>query len=143
MKGSPLLQLLGLALVLGALAFPLRYLTSAPHKEVRTVEPIAPNSESKSVELKLVSPTVPYTFEIEFLGKPLWTGTARQTTETTTVQIPFPAEGVDLTVDAHWTNPAMVALQLTLTLPDQAPLAQTLWGDGKVSDTITFKENTR
>jgi hypothetical protein len=142
MKGSPLLQLLGLVLVLGSLAFPLRYLTSASHKEITTIEPTTPASESKPVELKLISPTVPYTFEIQFLGKPLWTGTARQTTETKTVQVPFPAEGVDLTVDAHWTNPGMVALQLTLTLPDQVPLAQTLWGDGKVGETVTFKEST-
>jgi hypothetical protein len=143
MKGSPLLQLLGLVIALGFLAIPLHYLTSASQNGTSPVESTAPASDLKSVELKLVSSAVPYAFEIRFLGKPLWTGTARQATESKTVQIPFPAEGVDLTVDAHWTNPGMVALQLMLALPDQATLAQTLWGDGKVSDTLTFKETGR
>jgi hypothetical protein len=143
MKGSPLLQLLGLVIVLVLLVFPLRYLTSAARNEMPPANPDLTTSNPKPVELKLVSATVPYTFEIRFLGKPLWTGTAQRATETKTVQIPFPAEGIDLTVEAHWTNPGVAALQLTATPLDQPPLSQTLWGDGKVGDTITFKEGTQ
>jgi hypothetical protein len=143
MRGSPLLQLLGLLFALVLLAFPLRYLTSAPRAETPPVEREALTSNVKQVELKLLSSSVPFTFEIQFLGKPLWTGTAQRSTETKTVQIPFPPEGVDLTVAARWANPGMAALQLTVTPADQPSLSQTLWGDGKVSDTITIREETQ
>jgi hypothetical protein len=143
MRGSPLLQLLGLVIVLGLLVFPLRYLTSAARNEPPLANSDAATSNTKSIELKLVSSTVPYTFDIQFLGKPLWTGTAERSIETRSVQIPFPAEGVDLTVRVHWSKAGMAALQLTVTPPDQPPLSQTLWGDGEVSDTITFKEGSQ
>jgi hypothetical protein len=143
MRGSPLLQLLGLVVALVLLAFPLHYLTSAARVETPPANPDAATSNVKAVELKLVSSAVPFTFEIQFLGKPLWTGTAQRATETKTVQIPFPAEGVDLTIAARWANPGIAALQLTVTPADQPSLSQTLWGDGKVSDTITIREGTQ
>lgn len=140
MKGSPLLQLIGLVFALALLAIPLRYLTSATRNVSASASPIVATSDLRQVELKLVSSTVPYTFEIQFLGKPLWAGTAQQPIETKTVQIPFPPDGVDLAIDARWTGPGMAALQLSVTPAGQSPLAQTIWGDGKASDTITFKE---
>ena len=143
MRGSPLLQVLGLMFALVLLAFPLRYLTSAPRAEMPLTDRDASPSNVKPVDLKLLSATVPFTFEIQFLGKPLWTGTTQRTTETKQVQIPFPPEGVDLTVSARWANPGMAALQLTVTPADQPSLSQTLWGDGKVSDTITIREETQ
>ncbi len=143
MRGSPLLQLLGLVIALGLLAFPLHYLTSAPRIETPPSNSDATPSNVRQVELKLVSSAVPYSFEIQFLGKPLWTGTAQLATDTRTVRIPFPPEGVDLTIEARWSNPGMAALQLTVTPADQPPLSQTLWGDGKVSDTITLREGTQ
>jgi hypothetical protein len=143
MRGSPLLQLLGLVIALGLLAFPLHYLTSAPRIETPPSNSDATPSNVRQVELKLVSSAVPYSFEIQFLGKPLWTGTAQRASDTRTVRIPFPPEGVDLTIEARWSNPGMAALQLTVTPADQPPLSQTLWGDGRVSDTITLREGTQ
>jgi hypothetical protein len=143
MRGSPLLQLLGLVFALVLLAFPLRYLTSAPRAETPSADLDASTSNMKPVEIKLLSSAVPFTFEIQFLGKPLWTGTGQRATETKTVQIPFPPEGVDLTISARWANPGMAALQLTVTPGGQPSLSQTLWGDGKVSDTITIREGTQ
>jgi hypothetical protein len=143
MRGSPLLQVLGLVIALGLLAFPLHYLTSAPRIETPSSNSDATPSNVRQVELKLVSSAVPYSFEIQFLGKPLWTGTAQRASDTRTVRIPFPPEGVDLTIEARWSNPGMAALQLTVTPADQPPLSQTLWGDGKVSDTITLREGTQ
>jgi hypothetical protein len=143
MRGSPLLQVLGLVIALGLLAFPLHYLTSAPRIETPPSNSDATPSNVRQVELKLVSSAVPYSFEIQFLGKPLWTGTAQRASDTRTVRIPFPPEGVDLTIEARWSNPGMAALQLTVTPADQPPLSQTLWGDGKVSDTITLREGTQ
>jgi hypothetical protein len=143
MRGSPLLQLLGLVLALVLLAIPLRYLTSAPRAETLPLDRDASTSNLKPVELELLSSTVPFTFEIRFLGKPLWAGASQRATETKTVQIPFPPEGVDLTISARWANPGMAALQLTVTPADQPSLSQTLWGDGKVSDTITIREETQ
>ena len=143
MRGSPLLQLLGLVIALGLLAFPLRYLTSATRIETPPSNSDATTSNVKQVELKLVSSAVPFSFEIQFLGKPLWAGTSQRASDTKTVRIPFPPEGVDLTIGARWSNPGMAALQLTVTPADQPPLSQTLWGDGKVSDTITLREGTQ
>jgi hypothetical protein len=134
MRGSPLLQLLGLVIALGLLAFPLHYLTSATRIETPASNSDATPSNVRQVELKLVSSAVPYSFEIQFLGKPLWTGTAQRASDTRTVRVPFPPEGVDLTIEARWSNPGMAALQLTVTPADQPPLSQTLWGDGKVSE---------
>jgi hypothetical protein len=141
MRGSPLLQVLGLAIALLLLGLPLQYLTSAARDQTLPVNSEIPASNLQQLELKLVSSTVPYTFEIRFLGKPLWAGTVQRATETKTFQVPFPAEGIDLSVDAHWSSPGMAAVQLTVTPSNQPPLSRTLWGDGKISDTITFKES--
>jgi hypothetical protein len=143
MRGSPLLQVLGLAIALLLLGLPLHYLTSAARDQTLPANSDTPASNLQQLELKLVSSTVPYTFEIRFLGKPLWAGTGQRATETKTFQVPFPAEGVDLSVDAHWATPGMAALQLTVTPSNQPPLSRTLWGDGKISDTITFKEGSQ
>jgi hypothetical protein len=143
MRGSPLLQLLGLAIALMLLGFPLHYITSAAPDQTPPVNVDTQTSDLRQLELKLVSSSVPYTFEIRYLGKPLWTGTGQRTTETKIVQIPFPAEGIDLGIDAHWTTPGKAALQLTVGSSDQPPLSHTVWGDGKISDTVTFKEGSQ
>src|SRR5260221_12386147 len=99
MRGSPLLQLLGLVIALGLLAFPLHYLTSATRIETLVSNSDATPSNVRQVELKLVSSAVPYSFEIQFLGKPLCTGTGQQATDTRTARTPFPPEQQDRTLD--------------------------------------------
>src|SRR5260221_801498 len=101
MRGSPLLQLLGLVIALGLLAFPLHYLTSATRIETLVSNSDATPSNVRQVELKLLSSAFPYSFEIQFLRKPLWTGTSHRATDTRTVRIPFPPAGVDLPIDAR------------------------------------------
>src|SRR5258708_4216902 len=143
MRGSPLLQLLGLVIALGLLAFPLHYLTSATRIETPPSNSDATPSNVRQAELKLVSPPVPFRFEIQFLGMHFGPGTRQGASDKRTVEIPFPREGVDLTIEACGSNRGMAALQLPETPADQPPLSQTLWGDGKVSDTITLREGTQ
>jgi hypothetical protein len=138
MRGSPPIQAALVVMVLLLLLIPLHRLT----KRVNASETLAPAvvKPTEHVHLGLKTTAAPFRFQISYLGRTLWAGEATGAELEKDVDIDFPKEGIDLAVDATWENPALVALQISVSPPDGTALDKTLWGRGKISDVVTFKE---
>jgi hypothetical protein len=71
----------------------------------------------------------------------IWHGEANATSAATDVDLDFPAEGIDLVLDASWSETKPTAVRLQVTPPDGVPMAKMVWGDGtKASGVLTFTE---
>ena len=101
---------------------------------------ISPPSSTKHAQLSIRSTAAPFRFQIEFLGKVLWAESSSSPELSKEVDIDFPKEGIDLAVDGSWDSQELVALEVSVSLPDGATLEKTLWGRGRISDVITLKE---
>jgi hypothetical protein len=137
MRGSPPIQaalvLVGLLLLL----IPLRSLTS--HREVTPAVAVA-SVHPKPVHLVVRTTAVPCRFQITYLGKILWAEDAASSEVAKDFDIEFPKEGIDLVVDVSWATPALAAIEISVSLADDGAIHKTLWGQGKASDVLTFKE---
>ena len=138
MRGSPPIQAALVVIVLLFLLIPLHRLT----ERVTAKESSAPTvvKPAERVHLGIKTTAAPFRFQITYLGRTLWAGDAAGAELEKDVDIDFPKEGIDLVVDATWNNPALVALQISVSTPDGTTLDKTLWGRGKISDVVTFKE---
>jgi len=138
MRGSPPLQAVLVVIVLLFLLFPLRRLTE---RVVANQTPaVTIQKPPEHVRLSLKTTATPFRFQITFLGRTLWAENATIPELGKDVNIEFPKEGIDLVVDATWDTQAVVALQISVSSPDGTSLEKTLWGRGKISDVVTFKE---
>jgi hypothetical protein len=141
MRGSPLVRALVVLLGLLALLLPLRTLTS--HQTVQ--QPIANTqaSAAKKLHLELTSTTAPFQYEVSLGGKVIWHGEANANSASTDVNLDFPAEGIDLVLDASWSETKPTAVRLQVTPPDGVPIAKMVWGDStKASAVLTFIEGS-
>ena len=91
-----------------------------------------------TVHLTVTSTSVPFSFEISYLGKTVWKGESSESSTSKSLTIPFPPEGIDLVVQASWPEPKETALRIEATSGDSAPITQTLWGTDHVNDVVTF-----
>ncbi len=136
MRGSPLLRALLVVIVLLALLWPLRSLTTHRTKEPPT-SPRTPGAESK-VHLVLTSTTFPFTFEVSHLGKTIWKGEANESNAARDLQLIFPPEGIELVIDAKWQENKQTAVKIDVTPDGGDTITKTLWGTTEVSDVLTF-----
>jgi hypothetical protein len=136
MKGSPLLRALLVVVVLLAVLWPLRSLTTHRAKEP-PASPRTPATES-SVHLVLTSTTFPFMFDVSHLGKTIWKGEATESSIAHDVQMIFPPEGIDLLIDARWQGQKQTAVKIDLTTEDGDTVTKTLWGTTEVNDVLTF-----
>jgi hypothetical protein len=137
MRGSPLLRVLLVVIALLAILWPLRSLTT--HRAESPFGPphSAPTLES-NVHLVLTSTSFPFTFEVSHLGKTIWKGEATDSSIATDVKMTFPAEGIDLFVDAKWQGDKQSAVKLDVTADNGETMPKILWGTGEVSGVLTF-----
>jgi hypothetical protein len=119
------------------LLVPLRSLTVS--RPAPTAAPEAPATKASAVHLRLTSTAVPLSFSVSHLGKVIWRGDASTSPVESVVEMPFSTEGVDLVVDAKWSFGQTAAVKLEVARGDDEPSAQTVWGDGAVSEVLTFK----
>jgi hypothetical protein len=139
MRSSPLVRALVVLLGLLALLLPLRTLTS--HQTIQQPIPTSQAPAAKKLHLELTSTTAPFRYEVSFSGKVIWRGEANATSVATDVDLDFPAEGIDLVLDASWSEAKPAAVRLLVTPPEGMPIARTVWGDGtKASGVLTFTE---
>ena len=117
---------------------PLRSLTTHPAVNANPLATEA-SEETVPVQVALNSTKVPFHFEIEHLGKPLWAGDAKTNGVEKEISMRFPNEGVDLFVSASWSDAGPAVLKITVTPGNGEPITKMLWGDGNVSDVLTFK----
>lgn len=138
MRGSPVLRGLAVVAALLVLLVPLIRMTSS-----RTPATALPRSEephtNSAVVLRLTSSSAPFTFSVSHLGSVIWAGNSLEPRIEKELSIPFPAEGIDLLVSANWETTAPSALEVAIIRDGRQPSAQTLWGEGSVSDVLTFR----
>jgi hypothetical protein len=137
MRGSPLLRLLAVVIVLLAVLWPLRRLTTHRTEVPPSAAPTATESES-NVHLVLTSTSFPFTFEVSHLGKTIWKGEATESNVAKDVKMAFPSEGIDLLVDAKWQGDKQAAVRLDVTPDDGNTMTKTLWGNQSVNGVLTF-----
>ena len=141
MRGSPLVRAILAVIVLLALMVPLRTLTSRRSEAATPLQQAAQGSTAKKrFRLELTSTTVPFKYQITSGGETIWSGESNSTTVATDAELKFPPEGVDLVVDASWTENKQTAVRLALIPQDSAVMAQTMWGTTSVSEVLTFQE---
>jgi hypothetical protein len=141
MRGSPLVRALVVLLGLLALLLPLRTLPS--HQVVQQPTGETKASAAKKLHLELTSTTAPFQYQVSFAGKAIWHGEANTNSAATDVDLDFPAEGIDLVLDATWSETKSTAVRLQVTPPDGVPMVKMVWGDGtKASGVLTFIEGS-
>lgn len=135
MLGSPLIRAAVAVAVLLLLLLPLRSFTAAHEPAAMAATASTPET---STHLEIVSTKSPFTFSVEHLGKVIWQGRSEGASSATDVQLPIPAEGIDLALKMGWADGGTAAAKLILTHGDNDPVERTAWGDGSASDVLTF-----
>jgi hypothetical protein len=137
MRGSPLVQAALVVAGLLLLWFPLHSLTQ---RHPVMVTPAATPPPTKHVQMALRS-TSPFRFQVSYLGQVVWEGTddSAERESTKDLDIDFPNEGIDLSVDVTWATKGLAAAEISLTV-DGTEMHKTVWGQGSASDVVTFKE---
>jgi hypothetical protein len=137
MRGSPLVRALVVLVGLLALLLPLRRLTSHQTVQQPTINTQIP--AAKKLHLELTSTSAPFRYEVSFSGKVIWHGESSTNSAASDVDLDFPAEGIDLVLDASWSETRPTAIRLQITPPDGTPIAKMVWGNGtKASGVLTF-----
>jgi hypothetical protein len=88
------------------------------------------------VEVSFAEP--PASFDLEYLGTPICSGTAPKRDFSCDWEVALPGEGVDLFVSASW--PADVpktAVRVQVSQGEQTLADQTFWTEGNLAETIT------
>jgi len=140
MRGSPLFRL---AIVLGLFLLalvPLWRLTAAGEASPPAnalPPPVEPASVSTQIEITCSRPAT--RLALEYLGKPVWSGSGRAAAATLTL----PAAAFDLQVEAAWdsADPGENAVRIRV-LRDDLPLADaSFWGRDSVNDAFRVPAN--
>jgi hypothetical protein len=142
MRGSPLLRVLLVVIALLAVLWPLRSLTTHRAENASTAPQTSATPET-NVHLVLTSTSFPFTFEVSHLGKTIWKGEASESSLARDVKMTFPAEGIDLLVDAKWQDNKQGAVKLDVTVDNADAITKTLWGAGAVNGVLTFTKPVR
>lgn len=143
MRGSPLIRAILVVIALLALSIPLRTLTSRRSETTTPLQqPAQGSTAKKKFRLQLTSTTVPFKYQITSGGETIWSGESNSTTVSTDTELKFPPEGIDLVIDASWTEQKQTAVRLALIPQDSAMMAKTVWGTTSVSEVLTFQEGS-
>jgi hypothetical protein len=137
MRGSPLFRAALTLAALLILLWPLHRLTSHETRALPASSATAPQSV-EPVEIAITSTASPFKFQVSHLGRVIWEGASDESKIARSFSLPFPTEGIDLTIDASWTQEKEAAVRVDVTPANNAPITHTLWGAGKVSDVLTF-----
>jgi hypothetical protein len=141
MRGSPLVRAVLVVIALLALLLPLQTLTRRRSERATPIQQAAQGStEKKKFRLQLTSTTIPFKYQIANGGETLWSGESNSTTVATDAELKFPPEGIDLVVDASWTEKKQTAVRFGLITQESAVMTKTMWGTTSVSEVLTFRE---
>ncbi len=141
MGGSPLVRAVLVVIALLALLLPLQTLTRRRSERATPIQQAAQGStEKKKFRLQLTSTTIPFKYQIANGGETLWSGESNSTTVATDAELKFPPEGIDLVVDASWTEKKQTAVRFELITQESAVMTKTMWGTTSVSEVLTFRE---
>jgi hypothetical protein len=137
MTGSPLFRAILTAIAFGLLIFPLRALTN--HHPGHTVPAtVASVPTRKKVHLEITCTAAPFRFQILNEGRLIWDGESKSGTTSTDTELDIPEEGVDLVLDASWSERKETAIRLSFSQDKSETISRTVWGTTNVSEVLTF-----
>jgi len=137
-RGSPLLRALLAFLAILALGYPLRQVTRAEFQPAEAAA-AAPAAAPKAVVLQVTFTTSPASFTVKHLGREVWAETNGAASVERKLEIPYPAEGVELQFAAAFPEGApLTAVRLVLTDPDGEAHEKSLWGSGSLDEVVAF-----
>lgn len=140
MRGSPFIRALVMLAVLLALLVPIRHLTG--RREIPRPEPVTNASSAEtehSTPIEITTSRIPCRFSIRHLGKMVWSGELTSANASKEIPLAFPTEGIDLVVEAIWQGNEPAAFRVHVESPTGASDEQTIWGEGRASDVLTFR----
>lgn len=119
------------------LFIPLRQLTNARAVVQPVVVRVMPES---ALQLAITATSGPFEFVVKHLGNVIWKGEANTTTVIQMLQLPFPAEGLELGLEGDFKNATVpAAVKLSVTPKNGATLEQVVWTSGPVDEVLTFQ----
>jgi hypothetical protein len=131
MRGSPLLSVLVLAVLLGLAAIPLWSLTRPEDRPLPLPAPAAAAS-ARPVEITLTA-TQPVEVELTHSGTTVWTSRQGNT------EIPLPDGALELVATARWAGAtAPQAARIVLTRDGETLGDETFWGDSETTAVLTL-----
>lgn len=139
MRGSPLLRALLVFVALLALGPVLWKLTRADAVAPPVEQPIAQPAAAARVGIVLTFSTAAKKVALLHLGKEIWSKTQPGIEEETSVELPWPKEGVELRAIVEW--PAGIpaaAMRVKLIDPAGNEHDRTVWGRGLLDDVLAF-----
>ena len=143
MRGSPLIRALLAFLGILVLGFPLHHLTqneaALPKPRDITVEGDRKAAARSGVQLQLTFTAVPKSVKVLHLGQELWNESAPTTEMEREIKIDFPREGVDLQFEIEWPGENLAAMRAVLTDSDGELHERSLFGQGSVTEVLTFQ----
>ncbi len=142
MRGSPLIRALCVFLVVLGLGVLLHFWLNTQDgerfKAASTEEAAADVHAAATLPLVLSFSQKANRAEVRYLGKPVWTLEHPGLQEKGSLQIPFPKEGVELSVTVEFAGEAQAAMRLQLTAPDGTEYDRSLWGAHTLEAVILF-----
>lgn len=139
MRGSPLIRGLLAFLFILLLGIPIWKLTgeSAPRLVAAPVS--VPPAQKATVGLRLSFTATPSTVKVLHLGQEIWSAMTPAQEVEQQLQLEYPEEGVDLQFDVEWPNDSLSAIKVVLTDPEGNQHERSLWGQGSISEVLTFR----
>ena len=144
MRGLPLFRALGVFLAVLGLGVGLHFWLKKQESErmnavsAEVAEAAADIPPIAAVPVVLSFSQKATSVEIRYSGKPVWTAEHPGLQEKCTLQIPFPKEGVELSVSVEFEGEAQGAMRLQLRAPDGTEYDRSLWGARAVEAVIPF-----
>ncbi len=136
MRGSPVFRALLAFIALLTLA-PLLARVTAPRLQAAFVAP--PEVAARKVQLVLAFTTAPKRVTILHLGREVWAKADPSTEEELSLDVPWPAQGGELTFRVDWPEGApLAAMRARLTDPQSVELERSLWSAGPTTDVLNF-----
>ena len=140
MRGSPLLRALVVFLVLLALGPLLWKLTRADAVAPPVERAVVPPAAAARVGVVLTFSTAAKKVALLHLGKEVWSKATPEAEEETTLDLPWPKEGIELRAVVDWAEgTANAAMRLKLTDPAGNEYDRSVWGRGSADEVLRFK----
>lgn len=136
MRGSPLLRTLFAFIGIALVGLPLWRLT---HRSIVAVVPVA-EVQARPVKIEFTLTQPANKISVRHLGKVVWTGEAAGSNADAEFTIPWPREGVDLSVQIEWPeNAPLAAARLRLIDPEGNEQERSVWSAGPADEVLTFR----
>ena len=141
MRGSPIVRLLFTLMAMGLVLIPLIRLTGSNKPGMASSPPTrsVPARGSEPVDLEITVAGGSARLEVTHLGEIVWQGRV-ETTETSTLVMNFPQEGIELGILGEFEGQERpAALRVSLTPPGEMPIEKTIWSTGPIDEVLVFE----